>query len=242
MRSIWRCIYKMNGIDYSLLSFVNHYSHVSWLFDKTMLFFSNNHLVKAGLLMFALWYFWFLPDADQENTRRKLTATVIAGFTGLFLARALAALLPFRMRPIHEQSVHFLMPFGMDEQSLHGWSSFPSDHAVLFFSLSAGIYFIAKGWGIVLLLYTALFVAFPRLYLGLHYPSDLVFGMVLGVLNTWLMCRYFAHGKIVGAVVSFAQTKPQYFYPLFALLCFQITEMFDSVRMLVGAFFKSLLH
>jgi undecaprenyl-diphosphatase len=192
--------------------------------------------------MFAIWHLWFKSGAEQESNRRKLTSMIFAGFIGLFLARALALLLPFRLRPIHEENVHFLMPYGMDQQSLHGWSSFPSDHAVLFFSLSAGIYFVSRRWGIFLMVYTALFVAFPRLYLGLHYPSDLVCGMALGVAVTWLMNRYFADGNMVGSVVSFAQHKPQYFYPLFALTSFQITEMFDSVRMMVGAFFKTLLH
>lgn len=232
----------MQNFDGLILTFVNQFSQHSWLFDKTMLFLSNNHLVKAGFVLFLIWYFWFKPGAEQDATRRTLTAAVISSIAGIFIARALALLLPFRLRPIHEESVHFLMPYGMDVQSLHGWSSFPSDHAVLYFSLSAGIYLVSRTWGLAAVLYTAFFVAFPRLYLGLHYPTDLLFGMLFGMANVWLMNRYFANGRAIRYLVDGARDKPQYFYPIFAMLSFQLMEMFDSVRLLVGAFFKSLLH
>lgn len=231
----------MNYFDRLILTSVNQFSQHSWFFDKTMLFFSINHLVKSGLVMLLVWHFWFKPGAQQDGDRRTLTVSVISSIAGIFAVRALALLLPFRLRPIHEESVHFLMPYGMDVQSLHGWSSFPSDHAVLYFALSAGIYLVSWRWGIVTMLYTALFVAFPRLYLGLHYPTDLLFGMVFGMAMVWAMNRCFANGKIVGYLVAAAREKPQYFYPIFAVLTFQIMEMFDSVRLLVGAFFKNLL-
>ena len=74
----------------------------------------------------------------------------------------------------------------------HGFS-FPSGHAMISFSLYAIIAFIAWGFiktaagRVMLLLFTAfmiLAISISRIYLGVHYPSDIVGGFTVSAL--WL--------------------------------------------------------
>ncbi|SRX53860.1 phosphatase PAP2 family protein [Aequorivita sp. CIP111184] len=65
--------------------------------------------------------------------------------------------------------------------------SFPSGHTTLTFALVASL---AKIYGkrfLTLLLYIwSTLVAYSRLHLGLHYPSDVLFGMIIGITSAFL--------------------------------------------------------
>jgi undecaprenyl-diphosphatase len=58
---------------------------------------------------------------------------------------------------------------------------FPSDHATASGALAIGIVLAHRKWGIAALILAAL-VAFSRVYVGVHYPVDVLAGLVLGGL------------------------------------------------------------
>jgi undecaprenyl-diphosphatase len=72
--------------------------------------------------------------------------------------------------------------------SLNTWNSFPSDHAMLFFALGAGLWSINRTVGLIACIWTIVVIDFPRMYLGIHYPSDVIFGALFGFLGMqiWL--------------------------------------------------------
>jgi undecaprenyl-diphosphatase len=121
---------------------------------------------------------------------------------------------------------------------LEGWSSFPSDHAVLFFALSTGLLFISRKVGTFALAYTGLFIAFPRIYLGLHYPTDIIAGAIIGVTIAILGNIYLIKSTRLKSIVRWADTEPDLFYPVFFLFTYQIADMFGSSRAIISAGFK----
>jgi undecaprenyl-diphosphatase len=64
---------------------------------------------------------------------------------------------------------------------LTSWSSFPSDHAMLWMAVATGIFLVWRGIGVLAILYTVLFICVPRAYLGFHYPTDLLVGAAVGI-------------------------------------------------------------
>lgn len=60
--------------------------------------------------------------------------------------------------------------------------SFPSGHTAAAFAAATVIYQIDKKWGIAAFL-LAILISFSRLYLYVHFPSDVVAGIILGVLS-----------------------------------------------------------
>jgi len=60
-------------------------------------------------------------------------------------------------------------------------ASFPSDHAVVAAAIAVGLFFVSWRWGLVGSL-VALFLGFARVYVGAHYPGDVVAGLLLGAV------------------------------------------------------------
>ena len=58
--------------------------------------------------------------------------------------------------------------------------SFPSSHTATCFAMATAIYLFHKRLGIIAYIYASL-VAFSRMYLYVHYPSDIFGGVILGI-------------------------------------------------------------
>jgi undecaprenyl-diphosphatase len=177
---------------------------------------SGCQLLKGGGLVAIIWWGWFKSNGRQAQAREHIIATLFSCFIAMLLARVLASTLPFRPRPLHDNTLVFLRPYGMGETEIEHWSSFPSDHAVLFFSLCTGIFFISNKAGAFAFTYTVLFIALPRIYLGLHYPSDIVVGAVIGITIALIGNVYLIRSNGVKSIINFSVSKPDIFYPVFS--------------------------
>jgi undecaprenyl-diphosphatase len=224
----------MNLIDSATIETLNQLARHSRAFDSTIVFISENHLLKGGVLVCLLWWGWFRDNPGQATARLHLLATLIACFPAMILAKTLAWALPFRARPLHAENLDFTLPFTMERGILEGWSSFPSDHAVLFFALSAGLFYISKRIGLFAVLYTFIIICLPRVYLGLHYPSDLIAGAMIGVATTWICNRAVVTERIARPLADFSDSNPGIFYAGLFLLSYQIADMFISGRAVAG--------
>ena len=67
-----------------------------------------------------------------------------------------------------------LMPHGTD-------FGFASDHAILAGGIAAGVWFANRRWGIAAGV-VAIVIAFTRTYVGVHFPQDVVGGLLLGAI------------------------------------------------------------
>jgi undecaprenyl-diphosphatase len=99
----------------------------------------------------------------------------------IIVARCLANLLPFRERPLQTTGLGFRLPHTIDVNTLIHWSSFPSDHAAMFYASATGLLFVERRMGVLALAYVSLVICLPRIYLGLHYPTDIMAGAMIGV-------------------------------------------------------------
>jgi membrane-associated phospholipid phosphatase len=69
--------------------------------------------------------------------------------------------------------------------------SFPSDHATMAGAVAAGLFLVNRRLGLVALA-AGLFMGFARVYVGAHYPWDVLAGFTLGasvVLLGWLVLQ-----------------------------------------------------
>jgi len=103
------------------------------------------------------------------------------------VASALIKPLVHRLRPCYDPNLHGQVRLLL--QSCGGKYGFPSSHASNHFTMA--IYLISMmpkkiKWVTPVLLVWASLVAFAQIYVGVHFPIDVICGAILGCLIGWL--------------------------------------------------------
>ncbi|OGE78240.1 MAG: hypothetical protein A2751_03735 [Candidatus Doudnabacteria bacterium RIFCSPHIGHO2_01_FULL_46_14] len=63
--------------------------------------------------------------------------------------------------------------------------SFPSGHAAFYFAIAFAVYFQNRKAGAVLII-LAVILGTTRIYTGIHYPSDILGGALIGFASAWV--------------------------------------------------------
>ena len=138
--------------------------------------------------------FWMVIAAVLllfRKTRRTGVGMLLAMLMGLLLCNMTLKPLCHRPRPYDYQSDVFgkVIPLIIERQ--HDFS-FPSGHTIASFEAAVVIALNNKKWGAAALV-LAILIAFSRLYLYVHYPTDVLASVVLGsalaVFGNWIAHR-----------------------------------------------------
>ncbi|XEQ93905.1 Undecaprenyl-diphosphatase BcrC [Sporomusa carbonis] len=166
--------------DYNLLMFINGWAgHIAWL-DRLMILIS-----KYGPLLFCAYlvFLWFsgASEEESEQNRRRALYAAFSALLAMGITESIGAMW-HRNRPYYDWPVQRLLPMSPS-------ASFPSGHATGGFAI-AGSVILGQRSGSVLMTVFAVLMALSRVYTGVHYPSDVIAGMAVGILSSYLVERY----------------------------------------------------
>lgn len=163
-------------LDRDLFLFINHLPH-NFLFDS---FFS---LLSFAGYFGAIWFvFLILLLFWGEIKEKKALATLL--LAGIFTLASEIGLknLFGRMRP------EFRIPEAIVVLDKTASLSFPSGHATIAYAAAYILSFYHRKWAKWYYLF-AFLISLSRIYLGKHYPSDVVAGILLGCLIGFISVR-----------------------------------------------------
>ena len=145
------------------------------LWDGVIVFFASylQYALGALLVVLALW-----------PVRRYLMFA--AAFGAAIIARL--AIKPLILLFVHRARPYITLPDAhniIGPQLSEELQSMPSGHALFFFGLAMAVYRYNKRWGIVFFV-GALSMGITRVIGGIHWPSDILGGALIGILVGWL--------------------------------------------------------
>lgn len=110
----------------------------------------------------------------------------------LYLAESAAAatFVTYAMKYSFKRSRPYMKIDGLSAAGTGNSPSFPSGHTSVAFSTATSLYLAYPKWYVAVPAFTyAASVGYSRMYLGVHYPSDVLAGAVIGAGSAWLMYK-----------------------------------------------------
>ena len=169
----------MMSVNETLFLWINGLAGKSPLLDESLKGVANDYffITSSCLVLLALWFGTRKIHQREKNQKAIMGASVSLGVaTGTV---RIFNLFYFTPRPFTELPTNLLFYQPTDP-------SFPSHSAAVIFAIAVAILLADRKAGIFLL-FLAFLVGFARIYVGIHYPLDILGGVAIGALSALLI-------------------------------------------------------
>lgn len=171
----------IKNIDYAIFHFINQ-TISNPVFD-VVLPFLRDALNWIPLYIFLGFYILFKYKAEAvKYVILIVIAFALADSISYHIFKPWIA----RLRPCHSLTLHARLVIG----HCGGKWSFPSSHASNHMAIALTIVLtkiFTKKWMNYLWIFWALSIGFAQIYIGVHYPSDVTAGFILGILIAYFV-------------------------------------------------------
>ena len=170
----------LNGIDADALLAVNG------LHDMFQDAFWWMVTAKWSSLLLVLALAWILLHQNRRHALLVLAMLVLTVLMADQISSGLIKHLVERLRPTHDPSLESMVHVINGYRG--GLYGFVSSHAANSFAIATLLALVMRHRVVTLSMFTwALLQCYSRVYLGVHYPGDILGGIIVGVLAGWLV-------------------------------------------------------
>lgn len=163
---------NLSEINIELFRMFNDLGKEVMFLNPIMIFFAK---YMKYFLLFGIVMYWF----TRKRENRIMIISSMFAFVVAEVFGAIAGAIHSNNQPFAELSnVNQLIGHAID-------NSFPSDHAIEFFSICITFLLFKKNLRYVWLA-IAILVSISRVWVGVHYPADILVGAILGIIGAAL--------------------------------------------------------
>jgi undecaprenyl-diphosphatase len=179
---------NLSNLDYYLFKIINDLAGQLILFNPLMRFLAADaeYLFYVSILVY-----WF---TRTKQNRKMVVEALLSACAALGISGIIAHFF-YRDRPFITHPVFQLIKHPAN-------ASFPSDHATGAFVIAAAIWFFRKKDGSIWLFFAAC-IALSRIWTGVHYPSDVIAGALIGMISAFVIHRIFIKSLYAGRLLAF---------------------------------------
>ena len=143
---------------------------------------------KWSSLLLVLALVWILLHQNRRHALLVVAMLVLTVLVADQISSGLIKHLVERLRPTHDPSLESMVHVINGYRG--GMYGFVSSHAANFFAVATLLSFVMRHRWVTLSLFTwAVLQCYSRMYLGVHYPGDILGGIIVGMLVGWLVWR-----------------------------------------------------
>lgn len=179
------------NLDLRIFHAINGFARDTPWLQPPMAGYANNGVLLFVALLLAGWWL------ARKNTDP--TAMVAAMWTPFGVLAALMVYDPIAVSVNETRPCNALRDIVVLHCNTDG--GFPSIHAVIASAVTAGLWLVNRRLGVVAALASAV-MAFARVYVGAHYPRDVLAGLVLGAVVS--LAGYFLMRPVLRRFLGFA--------------------------------------
>ena len=165
---------SLQKIDLKTFEYINSLAGNIKIIDEIILMFANDYFVPVsiGLIFLFHWISFSNTDFKIQSQKSVLKSIIIMVISNIIIM-ALNQII-FRERPFEVNDINLLFYMPTD-------SSFPSNACAGSISLALG--FLSKKWirTFFIILLLAILMSLSRIYVGIHYPSDIAAGVLVAI-------------------------------------------------------------
>ena len=167
-------------MDLIIFNYINQFA-LRWIWLDTIgIFFAY---FFEYVLVICLFLYLFI---NFKKRWKAISAAFISAILARFVIVNLIRLFWQRQRPFLENNVNLLVNYFNHYKE----PSFPSGHTAFYFALATVIFYKNKIIGSLLFI-GAFLICLGRVFIGIHWPSDILAGAVIGILVGWLVNKIF---------------------------------------------------
>lgn len=157
------------GLDETIFSDINHFAVITGWLHTPM-----SYIADYGIVVFAL-----LLLAGYWTARRGGTTAMAAAIWAIAGTAAAVGVNQVVSHAVAEARPWQSLPNALILAGHTHDFSFPSDHAMMAGAVTAGLFVFNRRLGIISAV-AAIVLCFSRVYIGAHFPQDVVAGLLLG--------------------------------------------------------------
>lgn len=183
--------------DRNLFGSINHLAgSTTWAHS-----FMAAYALWGGLVALTLVWACCWLSARHRRDLRSMAGVILTGTASVIALTLNQVIGPLVDRPrpfVALPHVLRLLPHSAD-------SSFPSDHAMIAGAFVGGLLVVHRRWGSVAAV-LAVLLAFARVYVGVHYPTDVLGGLLIGATVGILLTLPMLRAALAQLLVTIART------------------------------------